>query len=89
MTHEPEGENGVMIPSIWQIRWPRFALYPPLMMGFIQPEWLFLYQIICEARKEQVLQSQVSPTTTVKTPIRIHFHARPETLDKKRETIPI
>ncbi|MDR6226517.1 hypothetical protein [Desmospora profundinema] len=82
-----------MMVSFWHIRWPRFSLYPPLMMGIIQPEWLYLYQLMSDSQAERIRQTRAcnefTPSSTVNTPIRIRFHARPESGDKKRSPMMI
>ncbi|PTM58161.1 hypothetical protein C8J48_0739 [Desmospora activa DSM 45169] len=72
-------ETQTVTPSFRSIHKPRFALYPPLFMGLVHPEWLCLYQWLSEMRGEQLRQKQSQPPSTmVKSPIHIRFHPRRE-----------
>jgi hypothetical protein len=57
------------------IRHPRFSLYPPLAMGFIQPEWLVIYHLF-RVEKEAASAPESSPMSISATPIKITIRGR-------------
>ncbi|WP_380701853.1 hypothetical protein [Salinithrix halophila] len=63
-----------MIPKhVFDIRWPRFSFYPPLAMGLIHPEWLYLHHYPEEEEDEK------NATLENSLPLRpkVNFRPRP------------